>query len=55
MEALTSCTRDELIDALRSKTTSPTRRRAEASIKLVLGESKVTDYELTARLARGRH
>ena len=48
MEALTGCTRDELIGALfKGYFTDP--ERAEAGIKLVLGESKVTDYELTAR------
>ncbi|HWJ48768.1 MAG TPA: PAS domain S-box protein, partial [Candidatus Udaeobacter sp.] len=47
MEALTGCTRDELIGApFRSYFTDP--ERAEAGIKLVLSEKKVTDYELTA-------
>jgi PAS domain S-box-containing protein len=47
MEALTCCTRDELIGApFRSYFTDP--ERAEAGIKLVLTEKKVTDYELTA-------
>src|ERR1700686_2475366 len=47
MEALTGCTRDELIGApFKSYFTDP--ERAEACIKLVLGEKKVTDYELTA-------
>ncbi len=48
MEALTDCTRDELIGApFRSYFTDP--ERAEMSIKLVLSEKKVTNYELTAR------
>jgi len=47
MEALTGCTRDELIGApFKSYFTDP--ERAEAAIKLVLSEKKVTDYELTA-------
>ena len=47
MEALTGCTRDELIGApFKDYFTNPDR--AEAGIKLVLGEGKVTDYELTA-------
>jgi PAS domain S-box-containing protein len=51
MEALTGCTRDELIGApFKDHFTDP--ERAEAGIKLVLGESKLTDYELTVR-ARG--
>jgi PAS domain S-box-containing protein len=51
MEALTGCTRDELIGApFKGYFTDP--ERAEAGIKLVLGEGKVTDYELTA-CARG--
>src|SRR3954447_22319405 len=52
MEALTGCTRDELIGApFKDYFTDPDR--AEAGIKLVLGESKVTDYELTARARDG--
>src|SRR5674476_363709 len=48
MEALTGCTRDELIGApIKNYFTDP--ERAEAGIKLVLSEKKVTDYELTAR------
>ena len=48
MEALTGCTRDELIGApFKHYFTDP--ERAEAGIKLVLSERKVTDYELTAR------
>ena len=47
MEALTGCTRDELIGApFKDYFTDP--ERAEAGIKLVLREKKVTDYELTA-------
>jgi PAS domain S-box-containing protein len=47
MEALTGCTRDELIGAPFKKFfTDP--ERAEAGIKLVLSEKKVTNYELTA-------
>src|SRR6186713_3683026 len=52
MEALTGCTRDELIGApFKDYFTNPDR--AEAGIKLVLGEGKVTDYELTARARDG--
>src|SRR5688572_19350135 len=48
MEALTGCTRDELIGApFKDYFTNP--ERAEAGIKLVLSEGKVNDYELTAR------
>src|SRR5438309_763163 len=48
MEALTGCTRDELIGApFKNYFTDPDR--AEAGIKRVLSEKKVTDYELTAR------
>src|SRR6202162_4531007 len=53
MEALTGCTRDELIGApFKDCFTDP--ERAEAGIKLVLGESKLTDYELTARARDGK-
>jgi len=53
MEALTGCTRDELIGApFKDYFTNP--ERAEAGIKLVLGEGKVTDYELTARHRDGK-
>jgi PAS domain S-box-containing protein len=53
MEALTSCTRDELIGApFKNYFTDP--ERAEASIKLALSEKKVTNYELTARARDGR-
>ena len=48
MEALTGCTRDELIGAPFKKFfTDP--GRAEAAIKLVLSERKITNHELTAR------
>jgi PAS domain S-box-containing protein len=53
MEALTGCTRDELIGApFKNYFTDP--GRAEAAIKLVLREKKVTDYELTARARDGK-
>jgi PAS domain S-box-containing protein len=53
MEALTGCTRDELIGApFKSCFTDPDR--AETSIKLVLSEKKVTNYELTARARDGK-
>ena len=53
MEALTGCTRDELIGApFKKYFTDP--ERAEAAIKLVLGEKKVTNYELTARARDGK-
>ena len=53
MEALTGCTRDELIGApFKDYFTDP--ERAEAAIKLVLGEKKVTDYELTACARDGK-
>src|ERR1700675_4646259 len=52
-EALTGCTRDELIGAtFKNYFTDP--ERAEAAIKLVLGEKKVTDYELTASARDGK-
>jgi PAS domain S-box-containing protein len=48
MEALTGCTRDELIGApFKNYFTDP--ELADAAIKLVLSEKKVTNYELTAR------
>ncbi|MBC7955598.1 MAG: PAS domain S-box protein, partial [Cytophagales bacterium] len=48
MEGLTGCTRDELIGApFKNCFTDP--ERAEAGIKLVLRDKKVTNYELTAR------
>jgi PAS domain S-box-containing protein len=53
MELLTGCTRDELIGApFKNYFTDP--ERAEAGIKLVLSERKVTDYELTARARDGK-
>src|SRR2546421_486642 len=52
MEALTGCTRDELIGApFKDCFTDPDR--AEAGIELVLSEKKVTNYELTARARDG--
>jgi PAS domain S-box-containing protein len=53
MEALTGCTRDELIGAP-FKGYFTDSERAETAIKLVLGEGKVTDYELTARARDGK-
>jgi PAS domain S-box-containing protein len=51
-EALTGCTRDELIGApFKNYFTDP--RRAEAGIHRVLNEGKVTNYELTARARNG--
>jgi len=51
MEALTGCTRDELIGTpFKNYFTDP--ERAEAGIKRVLSEKKVTDYELTANHKR---
>ena len=48
MEVLTGRTRDELIgEPFKNYFTDP--ERAEAGIKLVLREAKVTNYELTAR------
>src|ERR1700681_1498195 len=53
MEALTGCTRDELIGApFKNYFTDP--ERAEAAINLVLSEKKVTDYELTASARDGK-
>ncbi len=53
MEALTGCTRDELIGApFKSYFTDP--ERAEAGINQVLRENKVTNYELTARARDGK-
>jgi PAS domain S-box-containing protein len=52
-EALTGCTRDELIGApFKNYFTDPAR--AEASINRVLAEGKVTNYELTARARDGK-
>jgi PAS domain S-box-containing protein len=53
MESLTGCTRDELIGApFKGYFTDPDR--AEAGIRLVLAEKKVSDYELTARGRDGK-
>jgi PAS domain S-box-containing protein len=53
MEALTGCTRDELIGApFKNYFTDP--ERAAAGIKLVLREKKLTNYELTARARDGK-
>jgi len=53
MEALTDCTRDELIGApFKDCFTDP--ERAEMSIKLVLSEKKINNYELTARARDGK-
>jgi PAS domain S-box-containing protein len=53
METLTGCTRDELIGApFKNFFTDPDQ--AEESIKLVLSEKKITDYELTARARDGK-
>jgi PAS domain S-box-containing protein len=53
MEALTGCTRDELIGApFKNFFTDP--ERAEASIKAVLSEKRITNYELTVRAWDGR-
>ncbi len=52
MEALTGCTRDELIGApFKNYFTDP--ERAESSIKLVLSGKKVTNFELTAHARDG--
>ncbi|MCU1383629.1 MAG: hypothetical protein JWL71_2326, partial [Acidobacteria bacterium] len=51
-EALTGCTRDELIGApFKNYFTDPAR--AESGIRRVLNEGKVTNYELTARARDG--
>jgi PAS domain S-box-containing protein len=51
-EALTGCTRDELIGApFKSYFTEP--ERADAAIQLVLRDKKVSDFELTARSRDG--
>jgi PAS domain S-box-containing protein len=52
MEALTGCTRDELIGAP-FKNYFTDSDRADAGIKRVLNEGKVTNYELTARARDG--
>src|SRR5256714_11176075 len=52
METLTGCTRDELIGAP-FKNYFTDAARAEAGIKRVLNEGRVTNYELTARARDG--
>ena len=52
-EALTGCTRDELIGAP-FKNYFTDSSRAEAAINRVLAEGKVTNYELTARARDGK-
>jgi len=53
MEVLTGCTRDELIGApFKNYFTDPDL--AEKSVKQVLREKKVTNYELTARARDGK-
>ena len=52
-EALTGCTRDELIGSP-FKDHFTDAGRAEAAIHRVLSEGKVTDYELTARAHDGK-
>ena len=53
MEALTGCTRDELIGApFKNYFTDP--ERAEAGIKRVLAENRITNYELTAHAKDGK-
>jgi len=53
MEALTGCSRDELLGApFKNYFTDP--ERAEAGIKRVLSENKRTNYELTARARDGK-
>jgi PAS domain S-box-containing protein len=53
MEELTGCTRDELVGAP-FKSCFTDHGRAEAAIKKVLAEGKVTDYELTALSLSGK-
>jgi PAS domain S-box-containing protein len=53
MEALTGCTRDELISTpFKNYSTDP--ERAAAAIKLVLSKNKITNYELTACCKDGK-
>ena len=53
MMALTGCTREELIGTpFKNYFTDP--ERAEAGIKLVLSEEKVSNYELTALARNGK-
>jgi len=53
MEALTGCSRDELIGAP-FKDFFTDSERAESGIKLVLSEKSLSNYELTARARDGR-
>ncbi len=53
MESLTGCTRDELIGAP-FKNYFTDAERAEVGIKRVLSETKLTNYELTARARDGK-
>ena len=53
MELLTGCTRDELIGAP-FKNHFTDAERAETSIKLVLSQKNITNYELTARAKDGK-
>ncbi len=53
MEELTGCTRDELIGA-QFKSYFTDRDRAEAGIKRVLSEKRITNYELTACARDGK-
>jgi PAS domain S-box-containing protein len=53
MEALTGCTRDELIGApFKGCFTDP--ERAQKGLRLMLSGTKVSDYELTARARDGK-
>ena len=53
MEVLSGCTREELIGApFKNYFTDP--NRAEMSIKLVLSQRKINNYELTAKHREGR-
>ena len=53
MEELTGCTRDELIGApFKKYFTDPDR--AEAAVKLVLSDKKITNYDLTAQDRDGK-
>ena len=54
MEALTGCTRDELIGAPFKNYFTDPDRAGGVRIKRVLSGSKVTDYELTARARDGK-
>jgi PAS domain S-box-containing protein len=53
MEALTGCTRDEMIGAP-FKNYFTDSQRAQAGIELVLAQKKITNYELTARARDGK-